>query len=82
MGQEQRSNTWRQWASGTTLLVVFLAAAAYFLFTEHRAHLWIALPLLAICVAMIVVLWRAADGDQHNQDGSKPKFGSKKGEPQ
>jgi peptidoglycan/LPS O-acetylase OafA/YrhL len=80
MGQEPKSNTRRQSVWGTTSLVIFLAAAAYFLFTEHRAHLWIALPLLAVCLAMIVVLWRAAEGDRHNKDASSPNYGNKKGE--
>jgi len=82
MSGEIKSNAGRQSVWGTISLVIFLAATAYFLFTEHRAHLWIALPLLAVCLAMIGVLWRAADGDQHNQDVSNPKYGSEKGEPQ
>ena len=82
MSKDLKNNTGQQSTWGTASLVIFLAAAAYFLFTEHRAHLWIALPLLAICLAMIGVLWRAADGDRHNRDLASPKLGGKKGESQ
>ena len=72
MSQKARSNKGRRSAWGTVSLVTFLAAAAYFLFTEHRAHLWIGVPLLAVCLATIVVLRRAADGTKHNKDAMRP----------
>ncbi len=49
-----------RWLYGLAL-AIFLAIAAFFLFTEHRAHLLGALPyiLLLVCVAILALLWRA-----------------------
>jgi len=62
MSQKARSNKGRRSAWGTVSLVIFLAAAAYFLFTEHRAHLWIGIPLLAVFLGVIVFSWRTGVG--------------------
>ncbi len=60
--KEKDSNSSRgpRWLSAIAL-AVFLAIAAFFLFTEHRAHLYGALPylLLLVCIAIPVILWRA-----------------------
>jgi len=69
MSQEAKSNAGRQSAWGTVSLVIFLAAAAYFLFTEHRAHLWIALPLLGVCFAVIVLFWHTVVGTTRTLQG-------------
>ncbi len=55
-----RSGFWSR-RLNSVALAVFLAIAAFFLFTEHRAHLYGALPylLLLACVALLVILWRA-----------------------
>jgi len=53
MGQEEHSNSngssWR--SSNRLVLIGFLAIAAYFLWTEHRAHVVQFLPygLLVLC---------------------------------
>ena len=51
-------------------LVVFAVAAAYFLLTEHRAHVIQALPwvLVALCPLMHVFMHR---GHGHGHEGSR-----------
>ncbi len=49
------------WRSLNTLaIVLFLAIAAFFLFTEHRAHLYGALPYLfvLVCFGLLLAQWR------------------------
>ena len=77
MGQKANNNIGRQSSWGTILLTVFLAATAYFLFTEHRAHLWIGLPLLAFCAAMLALFWRATASDRRNRNTLRPNHEQK-----
>ncbi len=57
-------------------LVIFLIVAGFFLFTEHRAHLYGALPylLLGVCLALPVVVWRLAKRSQiENEVSGSPR---------
>ena len=49
MAQEEHANSWR--SKNRLVLIGFLAVAAYFLWTEHRAHVVQFLPygLLLLC---------------------------------
>ncbi|ADL54751.1 MAG TPA: DUF2933 domain-containing protein [Gallionella sp.] len=56
------------------ILVVFLAIAAFFLFTEHRAHLLGALPFLFLlaCPLMHLFMHHGHNNhDQHNHGSSE-----------
>ena len=59
-------------------LGVFLAIAAYFLLTEHRAHVFAALPwlLLLACPLMHLFMHR---GHRSNHHGPTPAAGDKQG---
>lgn len=61
----ERQSFWRS-PSGTALLV-FLGAAAVFLWSEHRAHLLGALPylLLLLCAVMHFFMHRGHGGHGH-----------------
>lgn len=58
-----RDRTWVGAGAGAAL-TVFLAAAAFFLWTEHRAHLFGALPyfLMLLCLVMLLWIYRAHQG--------------------
>ena len=63
------------WKSPAGLaLCVVGAVAAYFLLTEHRAHLWGWLPylLLAACPLMHIFMHHGHDHGQHGQHGPPP----------
>lgn len=65
--ERARNGFWRS-PSGMVLLV-FLAVAGYFLWTEHRPHVIEALPylLLLVCVGMHVFMHGAHGG--HGKGG-------------
>ena len=61
----------RFWGSRASIgLIVLGAIAAYFLFTEHRAHLFGALPflLLLACPLMHVFMHRGHGGGPRHHD--------------
>ena len=45
--------------------VLFLVISGFFLFTEHRAHYWGALPTVLLVIALTVFLLLRADRKQH-----------------
>lgn len=57
---------------GRGVFAGFLLVAAYFLITEHRAHLFGALPflLLAACPLMHLFHHHGHGGGHHHDDGS------------
>ena len=59
--QPSGSNEWPRWLNGV-VLVIFLAVAGFFLFTEHKAHVYGAFPylLLGVCLALLFAVWRLA----------------------
>ncbi len=58
---------------GTVALVGFLAVAAFFLLTEHRAHVLGALPylLLLLCPLMHLFHHRGHGGHRSHDDGGE-----------
>ncbi|OGA93212.1 MAG: hypothetical protein A3G27_14080 [Betaproteobacteria bacterium RIFCSPLOWO2_12_FULL_66_14] len=54
-------------------LLVFGGIAAFFLITEHQAHLWGWLPylLLLACPLMHIFMHRGHSGDQHQHEGRR-----------
>ena len=65
---------WR--SPGGAALLVIGAVAAYFLVTEHRAHLAGVLPfaLLALCPLMHVFMHHGHGGHRHSpREGAAPK---------
>lgn len=61
------------------ILIAFLAIAAFFLFTEHRAHLLGALPFLLLLACLLMHLFMHhghGDGGQHSHH-----HGPSEGEP-
>lgn len=70
-GQSSPGKRWRL-SGGNVVLLAFLAIAAFFLWTEHRAHLLGALPYLLLlgCVFMHLFMHRGhGHGGNHNQHG-------------
>jgi heme/copper-type cytochrome/quinol oxidase subunit 4 len=66
MKQHSGSNSGRNSATGFAL-VVFLAIVAFFLITEHRAHLFGILPfiLLLLCPLLHLLMHRQHGGHSH-----------------
>jgi cyanate permease len=51
-------------------LIVFLGVAGYYLWMEHRAHLWGVLPLLlplVVCLGMHLFMHRRHGGHHHRR---------------
>ena len=67
------------WRSRTGLVTLgFIAIALFFLLTEHRAHVFGALPWLLIlaCPLMHLFMHRGhGHGGRHQHDGQKPDQG-------
>lgn len=62
------------------ILVAFLAIAAFFLFTEHRVHLFGALPFLLLLACPLMHLFmhqRDGNHDQHTHNHEPSKGESK-----
>jgi hypothetical protein len=73
---EHRSHTnTRRLSKTNIILLIFVAIAAFFLWTEHRAHLLGALPYLLLlgCVFMHLFMHRGHGhgGDGEGSDGDK-----------
>lgn len=62
---------WYRSRAGVTLLV-FLAIAAFFLITEHTAHLFGALPFLflLLCLLMHLFMHGGHGGEHSSHDGT------------
>jgi len=65
-------------------LAVFLAAAGYFLWTEHRAHTVAALPYLLLggCIVMHFFMHRGHGHGDHGERETSAGKGRKDGERQ
>lgn len=72
MNHDHPSGLPRGNARGKIVLVVFLAVAAFFLLTEHRAHLFGFLPylLLLACPLMHLFHHGGHGGHQHGGHGA------------
>lgn len=66
----------RRISRGTIALLAFLAIAAFFLFTEHRAHLFGFLPYLLVLACPLMHLFHGGHGHGGHrhapQDGPAP----------
>jgi hypothetical protein len=72
MNTSQKFNIGR-WLRSRTGLVFFilLAIAAFFLITEHRAHLFGILPYVLLLLALLVFLFiRRGQDEKNGHDGS------------
>lgn len=77
----------RWWRSSRTKLplIVFLAVAAYFLWTEHRAHAVEYLPWLLVlaCVGMHLLMHGGhGHGTGHRHDAEHPDHSSSRDDPE
>jgi hypothetical protein len=68
--QSDRSPFWRS-AAGLAALG-FGAVAAYFLFTEHRAHLFGILPWLLILTCPVMMMFMHRGHKHHEQPDQSP----------
>ena len=80
MAQEQRINSNSgSWGTRNKLaLIGFLAIAAYFLWTEHKAHVVQFLPYFLLLLCPLLHLFHGGHGgqdgdDHHDHSGEKPK---------
>ena len=83
MAVEHRSGgSWLQTRSGLALLV-FLAVAAFFLITEHTAHVFGVLPfaLLLLCPLMHLFM-HGGHGSHGGQSGNDGHAGHSGGQPE
>ena len=63
--------SWAGWA-----LICFLAIAGFFLFTEHRAHFFGALPYLLLLACPLVHLLHHGHGGGHGHHGESGEGGA------
>jgi hypothetical protein len=80
MAQEQHSNlNSGSWGTRNKLaLIGFLAIAAYFLWTEHKAHVVQFLPYFLLLLCPLLHLFHGGHGghgedDHQDHSGEKPK---------
>lgn len=62
------------------VLLGFLAVAAFFLLTEHRAHLFGALPYVLLLLCLLLHLFGHGKG-HHNGEAGVPKPGPGREQP-
>lgn len=71
---DYQHQTDRTSSRGKWVLIGFLAIGAFFLFTEHRAHLFGILPFLLILACPLMHLFHSHGGhgghDQHDDSGA------------
>ena len=53
------------------VFIAFVAIGGYFLWTEHRAHLWSILPFLVLLLCPIMHLFHGHGGHGHGGDRDK-----------
>jgi hypothetical protein len=76
--QDHEHPTPRKGASrGTWVLIAFLAIAAYFLLTEHRAHFlaWLPFVLLLACPLLHLLHGHGGHGSHGSHDAKQPPAG-------
>ena len=75
-GTERAENRWK-WA-----LIGFLVVAGYFLWTEHRAHLFGALAfLLVLACPLLHMFHHGGHGHGRHGGGGPPQLGDSKAKP-
>lgn len=76
MHPQERSEPARHSSRGKWVLIGFLAVAAYFLWTEHQAHLMGALPYLLLLACPLMHLFHHGHGGHehhHHSNGNDAK---------
>jgi hypothetical protein len=63
----ERQSFW--WSPQGIALLVFLGAAAFFLWTEHQAHVFGALPLLILLLCVVMHFFMHAGHGGHGTHG-------------
>ena len=72
MTNESESGSGGRFRSPTTLVLLgFLAIAAFFLLTEHTAHVFGALPFLFLLACPLMHLFMHGGHGQHHSGGEK-----------
>lgn len=67
MQQQPRGRGW-VWSPTGPVLLVFLAVAAFFVVTEHRAHAWGVLPFLLLLLCPVLHLFlHGRHGSSHHE---------------
>jgi hypothetical protein len=61
---------------GRWVLIGFLAVAAFFLWTEHRAHLFGILPFFLVLACPLMHLFHHGHGHGHHGAGKPPNTGN------
>jgi hypothetical protein len=75
MAQEEHGNSWR--SKNRLVLIGFLAVAAYFLWTEHRAHVVQFLPYGLLLLCPLLHLFHGGHGG-HGGDHPNDRGGNRK----
>lgn len=70
--QEHQHETDRHARRGKWILIGFSLVAAYFLYTEHRAHVLGALPYLLLLACPLMHLMHHGHGHHGAKSGAKP----------
>ncbi|MBI3596442.1 MAG: DUF2933 domain-containing protein [Nitrospirae bacterium] len=63
-------NNWLR-SRGGLVLLGFLAIAVFFLFTEHRAHLFGALPYLLLACILLHLFGHGGHGEPKEHEGDR-----------
>lgn len=69
-----------QWVRSKTglALIIFLIIAAFFLITEHRAHLFGILPYALLFLALLLFVFLRRGRDDHSTHNEQPQAKEKK----
>jgi hypothetical protein len=62
------------------VFIAFIAIGGYFLWTEHRAHLWSILPFLILLACPLMHLFHGHGGHGRGEDESEGHAGHAKGD--
>jgi hypothetical protein len=76
-GEHNANSKSKGWLSHRLVLIGFLAVAAYFLWTEHRAHVLQFLPYILLLLCPLLHLFHGGHGghggsDRNDDGGSRP----------
>lgn len=75
---QQHYESERHSSRGKWVLIGFLVVAAFFLWTEHRAHLLGILPYLLVLACPLMHLFHHGHGHGHQPSNSAPESGNTK----
>lgn len=79
---ELRRAATHPWWRHNIVLIVFMAVAAFYLYTEHEAHLLGALPwLLLLACPLMHMFMHQGHGGHHGHGGDRRSPGARDGKP-